>query len=148
MIKFSFDAMLIILIWANSHSLLKDLSVSLTILYFLSMVLWSSLVVPIIRNVLTYVVLFPTSRDLSPIEDASVVIPTCFLHVLHVLPVVACLCSHFMFWLIFWHLHSYLYIYCSHSGIIKFCFLLPTQCLSNSTNRCQVHTILLRFISA
>jgi hypothetical protein len=33
--------------------------------------------VPIIRNVLTYVVLFPTSRDLSPIEVASVVIPMC-----------------------------------------------------------------------
>jgi hypothetical protein len=118
--KFLFNEMLIIHIWVNLRNLLKDLSVSLTFLFFISMVLWSSLVVPIIQNVLTYVVLFPTSRDLSPIEDASVVIPTCFLRVLHVLPVVACI----------------LHLYGSHSGVIKFYFLLPTQCLSNLMNRC------------
>jgi hypothetical protein len=94
----------------------------------LSMELISMLVVTLTtRNVFTYVTMFPTSRDLSPIEDASVVIPTCFLRVLHVLPVVACLCSHFMFWLIFWHLHLYLYIYGSHSGAIKFYFHMHIQ---------------------
>jgi hypothetical protein len=90
-IKFLFDVMLIILFWANWRNLLKVLFISLMFLYFLSMVLWSLLVVPITQNVLTYDVWFPTSRDLSPIEDASVVIPTCLLRVrsvLHVLVVI------------------------------------------------------------
>jgi hypothetical protein len=131
MTRFLFDVMLIIHIWENSQNL-KDLSVSLMFLFFRSMVLWSLLVVTITRNVLTYVALFPTLRDLSPIEDASVVIPTCLLHVWRV----SCLSLHvficsdaFIRILLIYGSHF------AHSGVIKIYFILDTQCLSNSTNR-------------